>query len=473
MYDVVIVGSGAAGLTCALNIDKNLNVLILTRSINLGSNTRLAQGGIATTYSGKSDDCQEHIEDTLIAGCNYNDVRAVTNMINKSKEATDFLINNGVEFDRLSNGHFDQTCEGGHHVRRILHAKGDQTGLMIESGLYEAVVTHANITIIDNCQVQKAEEISSGLNEIYYSQSGLMYKIKTNNLVIASGGYARLFKASTNSKPQIGTSLMLGIDLNLELENLHLIQFHPTGFCDKNEEYHLLTESLRGEGARLYSDIDGYFMDKVHKLGSLAPRDITSREVLKQQNKGAKVYLDCRKMEVDNCPKRFPTVNQILVKNNMSFDSLIPISPVAHYSIGGIKVDVLGRTSKPGVYACGEAACSGVHGANRLASNSLLECVVYGMSIGQAIKLKSKFDIEVEKDGIINDNQSTIEFVSDILTKHCNIVRDDKNLSEGLAKLQNEQQGHYDMRLMKVASLIIEMAKANESIGCHYKECNE
>lgn len=469
MYDVVIIGSGAGGLTSALNIDSNLKVLILTASTLAGSNTNLAQGGIAATWHGSETEHQLHVKDTLTAGCHLNNQQAVDALVADSSQAIDFLIACGTDFDMINN-QYDLTAEGAHSCRRIFHANGDGTGSVIYNALLERVGDMDNITIMDNCEVTAAREVDTQLYEIHFTNNDLHYQVQTNNLVIACGGYGNLFKETTNTKYINGCNLIIAKQLGLEVSNLHLLQFHPTGFKDQDGKCHLLTESLRGEGARLYTNQSGYFMNAYHPQGDIAPRDVASRAVHHEIQKGNQVFLDCRGVAANtNIYERFQTVNQVVAKSGYDLATdLIPVCPVAHYSIGGIDIDLNGKTSKPGVYAVGEAAMSGIHGANRLASNSLLECIVYGMRVGpQITKTKAYPIVQDHQSESITSHQ--LPAVQSILSNCCNIVRRDDQLTYGLAQLSALD----DDLIVEVAKDIVESCLTHNGVGCHYKENNE
>lgn len=468
MYDVVIIGSGAAGLSTALNISKNLKVLILTASKLEGANTKLAQGGIAASWRASDEEHKLHVLDTNKAGCFLNDEQAVEQLISDSDQAIDFLIESGTDFDKLG-ANYDLTAEGAHSCRRIFHADGDSTGRVIYEALIAKVEQSANITIFDNSIVTQVSEHSPQKYVVYFEHAVNNLSITTENLVIACGGYGNLFRATTNTEYINGCSLIIAKQLELELANLHLIQFHPTGFQDKFGKYHLLTESLRGEGARFYSPQSGYFMEDYHILGDIAPRDVASRAVHGELKKGHDVFLDCTPIaSKTDVHTRFQTVSRAVAISDYDLATdLIPICPVAHYSIGGIAIDLDGRTSKPGIYAVGEAAMSGVHGANRLASNSLLECVVYGIRVGNQITASDKFPIVIEEYPQAS-NLECLEQVQSVLTKYCNIVRSDDDLRAGYKIL--DELPIVNSQIVDVAKDILESCIKNDSIGCHYKE---
>lgn len=469
MFDVVIIGSGAAGLSTALSIDPKFNVLILTADRLEGANTKLAQGGIAASWHVDDEDKMLHIADTNKAGSFKNDKLAVKQLVYDSEIAIDFLISHGTKFDMVDD-QYDLTAEGAHSTRRIFHAQGDSTGQVIFDALLSSVEQSGNITILNQSLVISARQLEVGLYQVGYQQNNQNFVISTNNLVIACGGYGNLFKATTNTKYINGCNLIIAKQLGLSVSNLHYLQFHPTGFKDKFGKYHLLTESLRGEGARFYSPQSGYFMDSYHHLGDIAPRDVASRAVHNEIKNGHHVYLDCRPVAAKtDIHRRFQTVSKAVAISDYDLAiDLIPISPVAHYSIGGIDINLDGECSKPGVYAVGESAMSGVHGANRLASNSLLECVVYGIRIGKQIKSEQRFEIEK-----INGYQQ-IEFgelstIQNILNQYCNIVRTQSELELGYQKLSDIDGGVF----VQVAIDIIKSCMDNQSCGCHYKENSE
>ncbi|WOO89910.1 FAD-dependent oxidoreductase [Mollicutes bacterium LVI A0078] len=474
MFDVVIIGSGAAGLTTALNVDSNLNVLILTADSKDGANTKLAQGGIAASWKPTAEQIKSHIEDTMIAGSNANDLQAVTNLIESSSSAIDFLIDCGTNFDKCGDD-YDLTSEGAHSMRRIFHAQGDSTGRVIYESLLNKVVKSSNISIIDNANCNKLEELSAQTYKLYFEQNNIQKSITTNNLVIASGGYGSLYTASTNTKWITGTSVILANQVDAAIESMHLIQFHPTGYRDNNGKYHLLTESLRGEGARIYSPQSGYFMTNYHSLGDVAPRDITSRAVQAELDKGNEVYLDCSSLCVEGSVyERFQTVSACVAQDGRDLcTDFIPIRPVAHYSIGGIKVDANSQSTKQGLYAVGEASSTGVHGANRLASNSLLECVVYGISCGNHITKQNSYQIETEDKQIDKVSEQTLNTIQGILNKYCNITRNDQQLQLAREQLSNINGNSSDQGLITLATKIIDSCIEHPSIGCHFKENNE
>ncbi len=475
MFDVVIIGSGAAGLTTALNTSSNLNILILSADLNSGSNTKLAQGGIAASWKSSNEQIDSHIEDTMKAGCYANDHKAVKLLVTESDKAIDFLIGCGIQFDRKDDN-YDLTCEGAHSIRRIFHANGDGSGAAIYERLLDQVRSRDNITVLNNCIVSSVLELSTQTYQVDFNQEQRASKIITNNLVIASGGYANLFTKSSNAKHVNGTSLLLAKQLDLEVDCLQYMQFHPTGYLDSKGKYHLITESLRGEGARLFTHESGYFMKQYSPLLDVAPRDITSRAVVDQQQKGHTVYLDCRYACLEqDIYKRFSTVNKVVAADGYDLRTdLIPVEPVAHYSIGGIVTNLNAQTSKPGVYAVGEAALTGVHGANRLASNSLLECIVFGLRAGEMLQAQNRFELQRVTGSHYTNIYEVYDFAQRQITACCGIIRNDTDLKKYLSILEIYEEDHPTAKdVISIAKDIVKSCIENDSIGCHYKEKNE
>ncbi len=474
MYDVVIIGSGVAGLSAALSCPPSLNVLILTKNKIDTTNSTLAQGGIAATISENEVDIQSHIADTINAGDGVCDQMAVEYLVRKSKQAVDFLINNGVEFDRDGDS-YCLTREAAHSQRRILHAGGDRSGRYILQALIEQVINKQNIDVVENANVVAVEQCEYGVYATKYHKSNRVHEIKTNNLVLACGGYANIFKNTSNNIGSNGDGIGIALSLELELENLAYVQFHPTTFRDESANRNfLLTEALRGEGARLWSSENGYFMENYHRLKDVAPRDITARAIFKElQISDNQVMLDCRLIgSAEKIKNRFVGVNEYLQSKGYDLTTeMIPVIPSAHYTIGGIKTDLDGRTNKKGVYACGEVASTGVHGANRLASNSLLECVVFGCAIGETLKAKMRYPIVQVKGSVNKPSTATNKAIQTLLSENCGIERNKEQLYIAHSTISELQLSTIDQEQetkIKVATMIIEDCMQKASCGCHY-----
>lgn len=474
MYDVVIIGSGVAALSCSLSIDPKLKVLLLTKSKMETTNSTLAQGGIAATITENKGDVESHIEDTLKAGCYVCNEDAVRFMIEKSKQAIDFLIESNVKFD-MKDGKPSLTREAAHSQRRILHAGGDRSGKFILEGLIDSVKARENIKIIEFANVRYASEVKYGEYKVTYQVKNRNFSININNLVIATGGYANIFNNSSNNVNSNGDGIDLAIRLGLQLENLAYVQFHPTTFKDLDAHRNfLLTEALRGEGAKLWSSKNGYFMKNYHELEDIAPRDITARAINSELHiYGNEVKLDCRPIGSEtNIKSRFVGVSEYLDSKGYDIaNEMIPVVPAAHYSIGGIKTNLKGETNLSGVYACGEVASTGVHGANRLASNSLLECVVFGMAIGNTIEKKEEFEIEPSNISVSKKKNATNKAISTIISRACSIERSYSMLRSMKSTLEDLEMCTIDVdELVKIkfAKMILEDCISKPSLGCHY-----
>ncbi|KAJ52796.1 L-aspartate oxidase [Clostridium tetanomorphum] len=370
--DVLIVGTGIAGIYSALNLNKNLNIVMITKSKVEECNSYLAQGGISTAKN--KDDINLFIKDTLKAGNNKNNIKAVEFLASKSISNIKELIRLGVEFDTL-NGKLDYTREGAHSINRIVHC-ADETGKRVFKSLLNHLINKKNIKIYENtCLVDLIKEDNTCYGGIAIQQNNIL-NIQAKYTILATGGIGGLFKNSTNQRTLTGNGIGIALKNNIELKDLNYIQFHPTGLYEDNSEKKkfLISESLRGEGAKLVNINGERFVNE------LLPRDVVSKAILKEQKKtnSSYVYLYITHMPKDFVIKRFPTIYSECKKRNIDITKeKIPVTPVQHYFMGGIKVDHFSRTSIKNLFACGETSCTGVHGTNRLASNSLLEALVF------------------------------------------------------------------------------------------------
>ena len=375
--DVVIIGSGVAGLTCALSLDRKLKIILLTKKKLKDSNSYLAQGGISVCR-GKNDR-EEYIEDTLIAGHYKNNRKAVEILVDESEEAIKTLIENGVKFTGDEKGLF-YTREGGHRKFRILYCE-DQTGKYIMESLIEKVLERDNIKIIEDCEfldiIEKENHCLGAL-----AKKEEVFSIKSKFTVLATGGIGGIYENTTNFSHIKGDGVAAAIRHNIEIKDISYIQIHPTTFYKKEKERKfLISESVRGEGAILLNQKLERFTDE------LKPRDKVTSAILEEMKKEKSEYewLDFSTIKLD-IKERFPNIYDHLIKNGINpYKDKVPIVPAQHYTMGGIKVDINSKTSMKNLYAIGEVACTGVHGQNRLASNSLLESVVFGKRASYSI----------------------------------------------------------------------------------------
>lgn len=386
-YPIIIIGAGIAGSTVALKLSElrpDLNILVVSKSALSQCSSFMAQGGIASEYKTSELDIETHIEDTLKAGNYMNDEDTVRWWAHQTENGIDQLLKWGVVFNP------DMALEGGHTTRRIFKVE-DQTGKSIMQVLWDQMVERRNITIIQNTSVVDIKK--DQLQNIFYidlvTEQNTLKEICTKHLVFASGGLGRLIAPSTSSPIATAEVMGMAIQLGVQTNFLSCVQFHPTGLYLKNAKQTLLvSEAVRGEGARLVNSSGTYFMNKYDKRQDLAPRDIVSRAIFEEMEltNSECVYLDARNISKEEWLYKFPYIYEQLIQYNFFPEKdLIPVYPVAHYMCGGIVTDTKGFTSVEGLYAVGEVACTGIHGYNRLASNSLSEAVVFGLSLAQSL----------------------------------------------------------------------------------------
>lgn len=385
-YDVIIVGAGVSGLFCALHMDSKYKVLIISKDDFTKSNSYLAQGGIAALQD--PEDYSTYLEDTLRAGHYKNNINAVEIMIKSSHHIIKELINLGVEFDQ-ENNEFCLTREGAHSINRILHHK-DMTGHEITHKLLQQVKIQKHITLKAYHTLIDLLTISNQCKGIVVEHNGSLKAFYAKNVVLATGGVGGLFKNSTNFNHITGDSLGIALKHHITIQDLHAIQIHPTClYSQGSDRRFLISEALRGEGAYLLNSNGQRFVNE------LLPRDIVSHAILEQMRllDTPYVYLSATHLDANKLKYRFPTIYQKCLEEGYDITKdLIPITPAQHYIMGGIKVDTNGQTSMQGLFAIGETSCTGVHGANRLASNSLLEGLVFAKRAG--IYLSSSMSID-------------------------------------------------------------------------------
>ncbi len=380
MKHVIVVGSGIAGLVAALETSRAHRLTLVTKAQLAESNTRYAQGGIAAALF-HDDSVEEHVADTLRAGAGLCDLGAVEVLCSEGPQRVRDLIDLGVVFDQR-NGELARALEAAHSRARVLHAGGDATGLAIEMALVRAVRTaqaEGTITVLEHtfaCDLVLGEERVAGLEIL--DESGLRQVLAADAVILASGGAGQLYRHTTNPSVATGDGVALALRAGAEVANLEFYQFHPTALALPGN--FLISEAVRGDGAVL-RDLDGNrFMLAVHAGAELAPRDVVARGIAAQMAKqsGQPVLLDATALGSKFLTERFPTIDAACRRNGLDWSEVpIPVTPAAHYWMGGVRTDTWGRSSLPGLFAAGEVACTGVHGANRLASNSLLESLVF------------------------------------------------------------------------------------------------
>ena len=383
--DVLIVGSGVAGLYASLNLREDLEIIMVSKkSVNL-CNSSLAQGGIAVARG--KEDFQSFIEDTLKAGKYENNIDSVRVLVEESMDNINKLIDLGANFEKDENGVLF-TKEGAHEINRIVYHK-DITGKHVEDILLENVKRRKNVKIIEDCEMVDIYHRDNRCIGALFNKDGETLSIYAKVVILATGGIGGLFKKSTNERIITGDSIGVAIRNNIEIKDLSYIQIHPTAFFSKKseEKRFLISESVRGEGGKLINCNGERFVDE------LLPRDIVSKKIYEEMKKtnSHNVFLDVSFMEKSFLQKRFPNIyNKCLEEGIDISKEQIPVAPAQHYFMGGIKVDLNGKTSMENLYAFGETSCTGVHGANRLASNSLLEALVF--SRRGALEINSYID---------------------------------------------------------------------------------
>ncbi|MER5830028.1 L-aspartate oxidase [Streptomyces sp. NPDC002130] len=394
--DVVVVGSGVAGLTAALRCEAaGLRTVVVTKARLDDGSTRWAQGGIAAAL-GEGDTPEQHLDDTLVAGAGLCDADAVRLLVTEGPDAVRRLIETGARFDESLEGGLELTREGGHHRRRIAHAGGDATGAEISRALVEAVRargmrTVENALVLDLLTDAEGRTAGVTLHVMGEGAHDGVGAVHAPAVVLATGGMGQVFSATTNPSVSTGDGVALALRAGAEVSDLEFVQFHPTVLFlgpDAEGQQPLVSEAVRGEGAHLI-DADGVrFMVGQHELAELAPRDIVAKGITRRmlEQDAEHMYLDARHFGAEMWEHRFPTILAACRAHGIDpVTAPIPVAPAAHYASGGVRTDSHGRTTVPGLYACGEVACTGVHGANRLASNSLLEGLVYAERIAADI----------------------------------------------------------------------------------------
>jgi L-aspartate oxidase len=502
--DVVVVGSGVAGLTVALRCAAaGAKVTVVTKAHLDDGSTRWAQGGIAAAL-GEGDTPEQHLADTLVAGAGLCDEPAVRTLVTEGPDAVRRLIATGARFDTdKASGEILLTREGGHHRSRIAHAGGDATGAEVSRALIEAV-REANIAFVENALVldllTDAEGRTAGvtLHVMGEGQRDGVGAVRARAVVLATGGMGQVFSATTNPAVSTGDGVALALRAGAEVSDLEFVQFHPTVLWlgpEAEGQQPLVSEAVRGEGAHLV-DADGVrFMVGQHELAELAPRDIVAKGIMRRMRETGTqhMFLDARHFGAAMWEERFPTILAACRAHGIDpVTRPIPVAPAAHYASGGVRTDLRGRTTVPGLYACGEVACTGVHGANRLASNSLLEGLVFAERIAADIVA----DPTVPGEPVIPEPATTPLLASEaryqvqrIMTAGAGVLRSADSLSTAagaLERLHTAAVEEYDRdgktaepcvetweatNLGLVARVLVAAARRREETrGCHWRE---
>lgn len=437
--DVAIIGSGLAGLFAALTAAETASVTILTRQDIKASNSWFAQGGIAAVWD-HADSAEDHAADTFVAGAGLCDSAAVRVLVTEGPDRVRDLIEFGARFDAADSGQLLLTREGAHGRRRILHAHGDATGRELERTLIDRVKTHPRIECLENFH---AADLILNLDRTkvigvrgFDGPKRTPVEFQARSVILACGGLGRLYPETTNAEQATGDGVAIAWAAGARLADMEFVQFHPTVFAAPGHPRFLVSEAVRGEGAVLVNQAGERFMKRYHAMADLAPRDIVARAVIAEMRAAGAdhVFLDARHLGGELIASRFPGIEAELGKAGISLaKNLVPIAPAAHYAMGGVWTDVDGRTSLGGLYAAGEVASTGVHGANRLASNSLLECLVFGKRAALAcladIALLETAPIPASDTGWDLGETPAFSETQRILGRHLSVLR----MPEGLA----------------------------------------
>ncbi|WP_310551939.1 L-aspartate oxidase [Paenibacillus glufosinatiresistens] len=489
--DCIIIGSGIAGLFTAIRAAEDRKVVMLTKKSLMESNTRYAQGGIAAVIA-EDDSPEFHLQDTLMAGAGLCSREAVEVLVNEGPEGVQELIRLGTKFDK-EDGVLALTQEGAHSHRRILHANGDATGYEIVRALSEQIANHDRIEVWDDHYViDLITEDGECRGALVQRPNGSRLFLQGDATILCSGGAGQLYRYTTNPEVATGDGVAIAYRAGAHIRDMEFIQFHPTALSYPGAPRFLISEAVRGEGAVLRNIHGERFMERYHELLELAPRDIVARAIIDEMEatKSTFVYLDITHESAEKVKHRFPTIYGTCIGYGLDITTdWIPVAPAAHYMMGGIKTDLNGESSIPRLFACGEVSSTGVHGANRLASNSLSEAIVYGRRIvdricslpglGEALPSAGCDEGRSE-----HPSQAVVERrlkLQKVMVRQVGLRRSEETLTKGLEELKRQlpifasrlttPEDLEFANMLTCGLLITESALARqESRGAHYRE---
>ncbi|MCI3923249.1 L-aspartate oxidase [Paenibacillus sp. TRM 82003] len=489
--DVIVVGSGIAGLYTALKASETQRVMLIAKKSLLESNTRYAQGGIAAVIS-DDDSPLYHRQDTLIAGAGLCSTEAVDVLVHEGPEGVRELIRFGTKFDRNDAGEYALTMEGAHSQRRILHAQGDATGAEIVRALAEETRNNERIEVWDDhfcLDIVTEGGVCCGV--VVQRTGGELIFVKAKATVLCTGGTGQLYRYTTNPDIATGDGIAMAFRAGAYIQDMEFVQFHPTALTYPGAPRFLISEAVRGEGAVLRNITGERFMERYHPQLELAPRDVVARAIVSEINntRSTFVYLDLTHESQETVKARFPTIYAFCLRYGLDLSTdWIPVAPAAHYMMGGVKTDLHGETSVDRLFACGEVSSTGVHGANRLASNSLSEAIVFGRRIVERIKALPPLELEpsfhVELGRTEPNSQAIIEKrlkLQKLMLRYAGLVRNEKGLKKGLEELRKQSSifyakltglEQYEFANLLTLSLltVLSALRREESRGAHYRD---
>lgn len=496
--DVVVVGSGIAGLTTALHIARqsSLRVLLVTKDALTAGSTRWAQGGIAAALAA-DDTPEDHFHDTIVAGVGLCDEAAVRTLVREGPAAVRELGQIGARFDRGADGSISLTREGGHHRDRIAHAGGDATGAEIQRALVARVLDATNVEVIEHALLLDLLRAPAGavggltLHVMGEGQRDGVGAVQARATVLATGGIGQVYASTTNPNVSTGDGVAAALRAGAVVRDLEFVQFHPTvaylGPRSRGQQP-LVSEAVRGEGAFLVDDAGARFMTGQHELADLAPRDVVAKAILRRMREdgAANMWLDARHFGAEKWRVRFPTIYDTLLSLGIDpVHNLIPVVPACHYASGGVRTDLHGEASLPNLFVCGETACTGVHGANRLASNSLLEGLVFGRRIAETVVARlgdpaapRAAEVSGVTGTLLGDEHRPA--LQALMSAGAGVLRDEKGLAAaavGLADLAAQPSAEpttenwETTNLLAVASALVAAAALREETrGSHWRD---
>ena len=490
--DFIVVGAGIAGLRASVELAPAGRVLCLAKKEVTESNTQYAQGGIAAALS-DDDEVSLHLDDTLKAGDGLCNADAARVLVEEGPARIEELIEWGTEFDRAG-AKIAFTREGAHSRSRVLHAHGDSTGREIGRALFLKAQALKPIVFREfefTTELVLRDGRVIGVRVL--DNSGQVREIYASSVLLATGGLGQVYSDTTNPAVATGDGVAMAFGAGAEIRDMEFVQFHPTALFLKGAPRFLLSEALRGEGAYLRNAELQRFMPKYHEMGELAPRDVVARAIAHEleivRRPDAAVYLDLTHLNPDKVRKRFPTIYSTCMQYNIDIaEELVPIRPAAHYAMGGVRTDLDGRASIPGLFAAGEVACTGVHGANRLASNSLLEGLVYGTRAARSMRDEMRSpksasaitpQTAIQRNGSSPDVEKFIQKVQSLMWQNVAVVREGKPLRQTVTELTamqssapkpTDRRAHEAANILQTGILIARSALSREeSRGAHYR----